>query len=49
MKVPFDWRAFSPEWRFEPKFCVNKPTWNTTGQLVIKGTYAGREEEFRTS
>ena len=28
IKAPFDWRVFVPVWRFEPKLCINKPTWN---------------------
>ena len=47
IKVPFNWRGFGAEWRYEPKFCINKPTWNTSGQFILKGSYGGREEEFR--
>ena len=41
---PFEWQLFPPEWRFEPKLCVDRPIWNISRMGVNDGSYGGREE-----
>ncbi len=38
----FNWRIFHSSWQYEPKLCINNPTWDTTKQG--NGTiYQGRQ------
>ena len=44
IRAPFNWRQFINEWRYEPKYCITRPKWNTTKQTVLGGAYSGRQE-----
>ncbi|XP_057300400.1 uncharacterized protein LOC130631683 [Hydractinia symbiolongicarpus] len=42
---PFNWQIFTYIWQYEPKLCLLNPSWDTSKQFVLNGTYSGRQEE----
>ena len=43
--IPFNWQSFNKEWRYEPKLCINNPSWNTAKLMPYpQSSFPGREE-----